>query len=238
MPNATMRKLAPMLLSGLMGLLATFAASASREALQRAEEFIRIGDSEQALEILRELQVEQPDNDMVLYGIAMAYHHQAQRLLEQEELESGVNVLQEARRAYARLGETTNDAALRADASYNEATLHAEQSKVQFSPENYEEGVAGIRGAIAALEAVVAQYPDHAAAQHNLEHMRLVLRDILSDPPEEEEQESESQPEDAPQPFSIFNFAETDLPGAAAEVLEQGDTVMLHPSGGIGANTE
>lgn len=214
------------------------AAEASSAELQKAEEFLQIGDTDQALELLREVQVDQPENDMVLYGIAMAYHKKAQQLIENDEVEQGLSALQEARSAYARLSEQSEVPEIRADAAYNRATLQAQASELQFSPEQYEEGVSAIREAVDALESVVSRYPEHPQARHNLEYMRLRLKEILNNPPEEEEQESESPPEDSPEPFSIFNFAETDLPGANAEVLEDGNTVVLHPSNGRGAASE
>lgn len=224
----------------LCGTIHLAAAQSPRETLQRAEEFLRIGDADQALALLRELQVDRPDDDMVLYGIAMAHHRQAERLLEQEALAPALEALSEAREAYVRLGAQSGDPEVAANARYNSASLQAEASKLQFNPEEYEAGVARIRAAIEALEAVVTQYPDHAAARHNLEHMRLTLKTILSNPPESEEseEESEEQPQDSPAAYSLFEFAETDLPEANVEVMGEGDTVILRPSPTQGGSAE
>ena len=230
-------RIAMLLVLGVLVMMTT--PLAAQEPLQRAEEFLRIGDVEQALELLRELQVDRPDDDMVLYGIAMAYHRRAERLLEVDDLPQALEALSEAQEAYTRLGAQSEDAGVAADAFYNSATLQAEASKLRFTPEDFEAGVARIRAAIEALETVVAQYPEYDAAQHNLEHMRLTLKEILSNPPESEESEEDQEDQqDTPQPFSIFEFAETDLDDANAEVLEQGDTVLLRPSQPQGGEQE
>ena len=210
-------------------------AEASREVMQRIEDYIRIEEFDTALELLRELQVESPDNEMVLQGIAVAHQGKAQKFFSLDDIEQGLAALGEARSVYQRLAELSSNPETRLKARFNAATLTAQESKVLITPEDYNESVARIRRAVDALNTVVTQYPEHEAARHNLEHMRLVLKDLLANPPEQEGQEDKSPPDEQPQLMSIFNFADTELPGADAELAGSGDTVILHPSGRAGA---
>ncbi len=211
-------------------VLTSLPAAASREIMQRVEDYIRIEEYDAALELLRELQVELPDNEMLLQGIAIAQLGKAQKLIGLEDEEQGLAALSEARIVFQRLAEQTDNPETRVNARFNEATLLAQESKLRITPDDFKESVARVRRAVDALNDVTAQYPEHDAARHNLEHMRLVLKELLANPPEQESQNDESPPDEQPQMMSIFNFATTELPGADAELAESGDTVILHPA--------
>ncbi len=71
---------------------------------------------------------------------------------------------------------------------------------------------------------MLSEYPEDARAAQNLDHVRYELKKLLQNQPEKQEQEDDQQ-QDQEGLQSVFEYAETDIEGAAANA--ESDTVEL-----------
>ncbi len=83
------------------------------------------------------------------------------------------------------------------------------------------------REAVNAYERMLIDYPEHTGAQHNLDYARYHLKQLLQQPESEEndEEKQEKEDEDKPQIITLFQSANTEIPGAQAVSTE--NTVQL-----------
>jgi tetratricopeptide (TPR) repeat protein len=219
----------------LAGCVSSAHGESVRSRLEQAQTHLRANDSAKALEIYRELQVEHPESEPAVFGAGCAQYVQGESKLALNAGEEAVAAFAEARASFERLVGSRNPE-IRANAAFNRANCIAQTAKLTAAnPEQYEAGVAALREAAAAYGVVLKEFPDHAGAKQNLDHVQYLLKKMLQNPPEKKEQDKDQKEppkdEDQPKPVSVFIRAATELPGAEAQIHPESDTVELVPPG-------
>jgi tetratricopeptide (TPR) repeat protein len=214
--------------SALLILFCCMAVSAVAESfqarLQKAHEHLQSGNAAKARELYEQLQIDEPDAEIVRYGIATSFYREAERALQEGEPEKAESAFASSEEAYKLLLNAENDQ-IRTSALFAEANIAAARAKMKLSPEQYDESVASFRQAVSNYEALVRDYPDFAPARQNLDHMRYQLKKLLQEPPPEEEQDQEQDQEEGL--FIGFTDATTELPGKQAVIEQEGLIVNL-----------
>lgn len=222
----------PVLLALLIVGAAAQAAAASLHAgLQHAESLASKGDWDGALDAYHALQVEHPNEDVVLFGLGCAQYRKAEGMPEGADPTDRGALYTEAQSTFERLT-TSSNAQVAADAAFNRANCVA-QKAAMIPDQQAKPKTQALRQAIAAYEAVLASYPEHAGARKNLDHVRYSLRLLQQNMQEQKnednknEQSDDKQPPEPPQQIALFTEAQTEIPGAKAVVSEDSDTVQL-----------
>ncbi len=245
-----LRCLAAAVLFASVGLGA--GAASFREELRRADDHLHVGNATEALEIYHELQVDYPESEEVLYGTGCALYVQGEDHREVNEFDTAVKSFQEAQAAFERL-HGTDDEGSRALGAFSRANCLASVAKavapdpeapnamMQMPPganpaapsqpqDQYEQGVAAYREAVSAYDAVLKEFPGHAGAKQNLDHVRYLLKKLLQNPPEKQEQE----PPPDENRVSVFMGVGTDIAGADARKEGDDNVVRLVRPGAKG----
>ncbi len=237
-PSSLHRALATLLLLACT----SFAGAASlQSSVRQAEELVTKGDWEGALEAYRALQVEHPNEDLVLFGLGCAQYRKAEAMPEGADPTVRGALYSEAQATFERLSASRN-AHLAADAAFNRANSLAQKAAL-LPEQDFKPKVAALQQAISAYEAVLASHPEHAAAQSNLDHVRYTLRLLQQNKPQEQEkkddkgdEKNEDQEKQPPQQIIFFTEAQTEIPGAQAVVSPDSDTVeLVRPNAAPGA---
>lgn len=218
-------------LLGLVCCPSLMAASIQQE-LDRARALLDAGDAAGAEQLYRELQVEAPESDLVVFGLGCAQYLSGEQHAAAQSPDLAFKSFDAARDSFNRVI-TSQNTRLRESAVYNHANCLAQQAKLIDPTQQYEEAVAALRQTVAAYEAILRDYPGHPETQQNLDHTRLLLKTLLQQPPEKQEQEDQEQqqppPEQPPQVFSLFTEAATELPGARAIAVDNTARVLTLP---------
>lgn len=220
----------------LLAVFLALAAQASAESLgrgiERVDAALQTGAPENALAICRELQVEYPDAEAVAFGIGCAHYATGEAHADLGDTEKAAQSFEEARAAFEPLL-ASEDTRLRAHAAFNAATCVARLAKMQETPGQYQKRVAALREAVTAYEAVVREYPGHAKARHNLDHVRFLLKRLLQNPPETPPEQQQCPPKEKPKTVSVFTRAWTEVSDAKARILPDKTAVeLIHPATG------
>jgi len=157
---------------------------------KRAEAQWRRGNAAGALETYRELLVEYPDSEALLFGMGCAQYLQGERDLEMGAPAKAPAAFAEANASFERL-QAARDRRLRVSAGFNRANCTVQAVKL-MPPERHEEQVSGLRAAVAAYEDVLRDAETsrlRERAAQNLDHARYLLKRLLQDPPKEAEQQ-------------------------------------------------
>lgn len=218
----------------VIALLAGAAHAESRASrLARAHEKLRESDPAAALEILRELQVEEPGDERVLYALACAQYRIAEaKQAVQRPGEDPAAAYREAQAGFEALT-GAKDPAIARQASFDRANCLAQTAKLGAGdPERAKEAIAGLRNAAAAYEAHLLRFPDDKGARQNLDHVRFLLKTLQQ---KEEEQPKEDQqggppPEQPPAAMLSVRNPATEIPGAKAVVSEDAIVQLVTPS--------
>jgi len=224
-------------LAMLLGLSAR--ADSFEDRLEQANGHLRSGDATRALELYRELQVDYPDEDRVIFGIGCAQYEQAglaagqsplppQAGEESQEAPAAANLYDEAATTFDRLA-VSRDLGLQADAMFNRGNCAVRKAKFFAGQMKRDEAIGAYRQAIGVYEQLLEDAPEHAGARQNLDHARYELKLLLQQPEEE-------QP-DQPKPVSRFVNSHTDIPGATVVVPEDGPSQveLVQGAGGPGS---
>lgn len=183
----------------VLTVMPSLAAGATfNERLRAANEKLRSGDTDGALAAYRDLQVDQPESEMLYYGMGCAQYDAAEQHIKQEHAEDATAALEAARDAFAKAS-TAQDDGLRTNAAYNEANAVAQLALQQAASQDYEAAISSLEDSVAQYEAFLERHPDHAGARQNLDHVRYQLKQMLQNPPpppEEQEQQQQQEQQD------------------------------------------
>ncbi len=203
-------------------------AESYEDRLEQANSHLRSGDATGALDLYRELQVDYPDEDRVIFGIGCAQYDQAAPLSarttasmpgaqDEKEAPTAASLYDEAAATFDRLA-VSRDPKLRVDAAFNRGNCAVSKAKFFADQGQRDEAVGAYRQAITIYEQLLKDSPEHAGALQNLDHARYELKLLLQQPPEK--------PPEQPKPVSMFIKPSTDIPGAKVIVPEDGPSEL------------
>lgn len=187
------------LLSIAAFVLLPFAASAQslNASLSDAFDLLNAGDVEGATQILDELKVDHPGNELIEYGLACALYAKSAMDYEGDNREMAEVGMEAAREKFEEF-EASALPGIRRDARFNAANsvAHIARDKAReyvgkypvVRPEDYATAESSSREAVAAYEEFLARYPGHEAAEINLNHARYKLKQVQQRQLAEEEQ--------------------------------------------------
>ena len=182
---------------------------------------LREGDYDKALDLFQKLQLEQPDNPQVLYGLGCVQYRRGMNQMQGQTPYDAQATFTEAHAAFSSVV-AGSAKELHADAGFNLGNVLTQEA--QLAPlEEAKVKIAKWRVAIGAYERVLENYPDHAGAKQNLDYARYQLKVLL----QEGKMKPSEDPSDEPphQVATLFQSATTDLPGAQA--VPKDNTVQL-----------
>ncbi len=165
-----------------------------RDQIERGNELLKRGDAQAALELYRLLQVEEPSSGVLRYNMGCAKVSLGKEALEAGRLDEAFEHFEAALEIFENLPDEA-DASLKRDAEYNLVNTEGRQARAIAGAAPYEEALETVENSIRRYEEFLARYPDHEAAQHNLDHMRYLRKTLLDEPPPEEPQPEEDEDE-------------------------------------------
>jgi tetratricopeptide (TPR) repeat protein len=199
----------------------------SRSArLSAAHAKLQEGDPAAALEALRELQVEDPSDERVLYALACAQY----RLAEAQAATGDPNTaFKDAQAAFETLSRA-KDPGIARQASFDRANCLAQAAKLSMAdPKNAKAAVGALQAAAAAFEAHLAVYPDDKGARQNLDHVRFLMKNLQREKKDEEQKQDEKKDDKQPKAVLSVRNAVTELPGATAVVGDDATVQLVKP---------
>ncbi len=214
---------------------ATAQADAFHDRLGSANALINQGLFDQAVTAIEELKVDYPDRPVLDYALGTAQYQRAEGLNAAGKPGEALAAFKDAETRFTGISAHADEEVAFA-AAFARANAITQQAKMTAaSPDKYKDGVAALRNAEQAYVEVFKRKPGHNGAQRNLDHVRLMLKMMLQNPPEkpeqsdEEKQDKKEPPPPQPRVISIFSGASTELPNAAA--IHEGNTVILQQQG-------
>lgn len=154
------------------------------EHLADARALLEAGDPAAALDAYRELQVEHPDSEPLLYSIACAQSALAWEAAEAKRPSDETAALFRAAADSFRRVRTSRNREIRERAGYNMANSVAQSALSTAQGAERKTAVAVIEESLREYEAFLDAFPDHRDALHNLDYMRYHLKQALQEPPE------------------------------------------------------
>ena len=204
-------------IAALLSGQATAARPSFSQSLANAQDRLKTGDFDKALDILHELQVDHPDSALVSYGIGKALYSRGEHQEKLGAKDEAAGSYGEAEAAFSR-GAGTKDAKLALESTF--ARINATARAALLIPaEKYDDAVKALRGAVAGYEQFLREHPGHDGAQKNLDHIRLKLKELLQNPQQQQKKDDDKKkpPEDKKQPMVYFLSAGTEIPKAQAK---------------------
>jgi chemotaxis protein histidine kinase CheA len=185
-----------------MLLLCAVALSSSaesfRERLNAANDLLRKGDVQGALEGYRDLRVDAPESPELLFNMGYAKYQEALRTVEGGTSTPDSNPFEEALTSFEK-AQALGAGLIRQDAAFNRANCLAQYAKHIPAEAEQDTLIDAYQQSISAYEDVLRRYPDHGGARKNLDHMRYLLKKMLQNPPpppEEQEGKGENEPQE------------------------------------------
>ncbi len=179
----------------IFALSAVAVADSFDDRLRTGYSLLEDGDTEGAVATFRDLQIDQPDSEIVTYSLASAKLIQGLIDVKNEAPEDALVRLAEAKTSFDTL-DMSADPFIRFNAAYNSANCAAGIAKQSSGLGKHEETVAAFEESIHAYEELLRQNPEHEGARTNLNHMRYLLKTLLQNPPPPQEQEKPGEGED------------------------------------------
>jgi len=170
------------------------AAESFGKRMQKANTTLQNGDADGALSQYRELQVEQPESDLLYYNIGTALYNQALQNVDLKATEDAIESLNNAKASFGKVL-NASDPDIRMNAAYNHANSEALIAQQSAGVGKYEETIEAFKESITQYEQFLKQYPKHQQAKTNLDHMRYLLKSMLQNPPPPEEQQDQQDQE-------------------------------------------
>ncbi len=196
------------------------------ESLATAQGHLDSGEYDKALEILHELQVDHPDSGMVAYGIGKALYSRAQHQETLGAKDEATASYAESESAFSKIS-AANEGQLAAESAFGRLNAAARKALLIPAEQKYEEAVSALRGAVAGYDQFLREHPEHPGARHNLDHVRLKLKELLQSPQQQQKQQDDKKPppDDKKQPLVYFLSAGTEIPKAQAKA--EGNQLQL-----------
>ena len=179
----------------LMAAQGAFAAESFDTRLARAHDTLRNGDPDGALTTYRELQTEDPESEVLYYSMGCAQYEQGAKLIEDKAPRDAVESFKTSRESFEKVL-NARDPEIRKDAQYNHANAAAQIAINSVSAQQYEESKKAFEDSVKEYEVFLKQYPDHADARQNLDHVRYMLKSMLQNPPPQQPQQQGQQGQD------------------------------------------
>lgn len=167
----------------------TAGAAGFWETLDRAIRLQYEENFEEAIAAYQQAQIERPEAEIVYYGLGST-HYQQGAALESSGAPGALEAFQHAAAAFDKL-ENATDPDLRREAAYGAASARARAARLA-DPAAGQNPARELRSAIENLETFLEQYPEHDAARHNLDSVRMQLKQILQEPPPPPQPEQQS----------------------------------------------
>jgi len=174
----------------LVAAQGAFAAESFDSRLARAHDTLRNGDPDGALTTYRELQTEDPESEVLYYSMGCAQYKQGAKLSEEKAPRDAVESFKTSRESFEKVL-NAHDPEIRKDAQYNHANATAQIAINSVSAQQYEESKKAFEDSVKEYEAFLKQYPDHADARQNLDHVRYMLKSMLQNPPPPQQEKGE-----------------------------------------------
>ena len=170
-------------------------ADAFNDEVRRGNAFLRSGNPEAASTVYRDLQIEEPESDLLYYGMACAAYESALTKFTEQANDEAVEALKRAMDGFERASISPNGE-IRTGARYNLANCLAQEAKHLAGAGDHQATVDAFKASIEAYEQFLESHPDHVWARQNLEHMRYFLKKMLQNPPPEQEQDQQGDNEE------------------------------------------
>ena len=182
----------------LVVCLPTGAESFARR-LKEGHALLRSGDADGALQVYRDLQIEEPESDQLHYSIGCAQYERGIAKSKEEAYDEAIAGFDAARGAFAEAS-LSGAPAIRRNALFNKANSIAQTAKqavvargTGLAQEDHEKMVKAFEESVQAYDQFLEQYPGHAGAKQNLDHVRYLLKKLMQNPPPPEEEQSQGQ---------------------------------------------
>lgn len=186
--------------NGLAFLMMIFAASSALgdsfdEKLEAGHAALLGGDTAGAMTSYRDLQVDEPESDILYHSIGCAQYKEAEALVDLEATpEDGKAAFETARASFEKVL-TSADDEVRRSGEFNYANCQAQLAKQLVLLNDNEATITAFEEAVKSYEDLLRRYPGHEGAQNNLDHMRYFLKSLMQNPPEQQEQQGEGEEE-------------------------------------------
>jgi len=168
------------------------AGESFNDQLAKGHALLQNGDVDGALAQYRDLQIEDPESDVLYYSTGCAEYGRGLQEMGQKAPEDALASFQTAKESFQKvLGASEPD--LRDNAAFNHANCTARIAMVAAAAQKYDETVAAFEESVQEYESFLKQHPNHEGAQKNLDHMRYLLKSMLQNPPPPEEQQNQQQ---------------------------------------------
>lgn len=156
-------------------------AGTFERGIEEGHVLLRSGDPAGALKVYRELQIDRPGSELVVFAIGCAQFELGKTGAQPDGLE-------QARQVFGRF-DMSDDLEIRERASYNLANTQTLIARKALSSKDRDEAVRVLEECIRGYETVLEQYPDHGPAEHNRDHVRYLLKRMLQEPPSQASQD-------------------------------------------------
>ncbi len=167
-------------------------AASFEQRYAEANAKLRSGDAEGAAGIYKDLQVEQPESELLYYGLGCAHYDTAMKQREGNDPKQAIAELDLAKTAFEH-AQSSSDERVRRDAGYNLANTTAQKAQFAAAAGDYQAAVNAFQESVSQYEEFLKRFPDHAGARQNLEYMRYLLKSMLQNPPKEQEKNQQQQ---------------------------------------------
>ncbi|MFA6241655.1 MAG: hypothetical protein WC655_12050 [Candidatus Hydrogenedentales bacterium] len=158
------------------------------DKLNDANAKLRNGESQAALDAYRELQIENPESDVLYHNLGCAQYSKGTDDAKSGAKTAGTEVFNEAKASFEK-AQMSDSPAIRRSALFNRANSIAQQA-ISMDPAADQKAVAGaFEESIKSYEEILANDPGNKDAQTNLDHMRYLLKKMLQKPPEQDQQQ-------------------------------------------------
>lgn len=157
--------------------------------LTDANELYFSGDHEGAMSAYRDLQTDEPESDLLYYGLGCSNYELGMAALENESPDVALDEFEKAQEYFDKTL-ISPDFEIRTNASYNLANCYAQVAK---SAKDNEKRKEAFESSINQYEEILRNHPDHKGARNNLDHMRYLLKKMLQNPPPPQDHEGEGE---------------------------------------------
>lgn len=176
----------------LVALLSVVALNVSaqtfKERLEEGNRLLREGNHTGAETAYSDLLLDEPESDVLQYGIAASQYHKGLWFLEEKMKEDLTTTFSKAAEEFGTLA-ASQDSFVRRNIDYNIANAKALIAKNPREGIKPEVLIAYFEEAIMGYEEALRKYPDHASAKKNLDHLRYLLKKKLQDPSQQQQGE-------------------------------------------------
>ncbi len=206
-------------------------ADPPRREVEEANKLLQRGETDEAIQAYRGLQIDDPESELLYYNIGCAQLESAAPPDPEADSTLAIASLNSAKASLDKAVMAEN-ATIRRDARFNRVNCDSGLAKHLALTPDFEGATSAFEDAIYGYEDFLDQYPDHAGAQQNLNHMRYLLKKMLQNPPpEQEQQEQESEDGEGEKGEDGEQQEQSNSDGEQQDGDDQGEKGDQKPSG-------